>query len=168
MTSALLQAAIMCGFIVLQTVVFPNGVVRGAVPDVALIILCFASNHQGSFRGELSGFASGLLLDSISLAPLGFHAFIRAIIGFLFGVFRGKLFVDPVFVPVVMLLVATTIQALIAYLLASIFAPELAATIFSDRFALELGMNAILAPFFFALMKAVGMIRPGAERVGYE
>lgn len=168
MTSTLVHTAIMCGFIVIQTVVFPYGLIRGAVPDIALIILCFSANHQGSYKGEISGFGSGLLLDAISLSPLGFHACIRTIVGFLFGVVRGKIFVDPIFIPVVMLIIATVIKALFAYILAAVFSPEIVTTIFSQRFAIELGMNALLAPFLFALMKSIGMIRPGTERVEYE
>ena len=168
MTSWLLHTALMCGFIVLQSVVFPAGLIRGAVPDLALILLCFSAHHHGSYRGELSGFAGGIVLDALSLAPLGFHALIRTFIGFLYGLFRGKIFIDPIFVPVVMVVVATIIKAILGYLLSAIFAPEIATTVFSERFGIELGLNAVIAPFFFALLKALGMVRQGRDQLSYE
>jgi rod shape-determining protein MreD len=167
-TSIIVHATIMCGFVVLQTLVFPSGIIGGATPDIALVLLCFAANYHGSYRAEIGGFVSGLVMDSLSLAPFGFHSLIRAIIGYLFGVTRGKLFLDPVFAPVIMVAVATTLQSLIAYLIASVFAPDVAGTVFSARFGLELAMNSFVAPFVFALLKATGMIRPGREQVGYE
>ena len=161
MTSIYVHIAIMAGLIVLQTVVFPNGLIGGAMPDLALIVLCFSSNHHGSFKGQLSGFVSGLVLDFLSLAPLGFHAFIRTVIGMLYGLFRGKVFIDPILVPVVLVILATFLKALIAFLISSVFAPELAAAVFSRQLGIEIGLNALVSPFLFALLKGIGMVRTG-------
>ncbi len=168
MTSILLHTALMCGLVVLQTVAFPSGLVRGATPDLALILLCFSANHHGSYRGELSGFATGVVLDALSLAPLGFHAFIRTVIGYVSGVFRGKIFIDPILVPVLIIAAATLLKAVMGYGLASVFAPDVAPTVFSGRFGIEIGLNALVAPFFFALLKSLHLIRTGRERFDYE
>ena len=163
MNSIVVHTSIMTGLIVIQTVLFPSGLIRGAVPDLALILLCFSANHHGSYRGQLSGFVSGLVLDGLSVAPLGFHSLIRTTIGFLYGLFRGKIFVDPILVPVIIVTIATLMKAFGAYLLASIFAPDIAGTIFTGRFGVELLMNAVVSPFAYGLLKGVGMIRPGAS-----
>lgn len=168
MTAVALHVAIMCGLIVLQTVAFPAGLIRGAVPDLALVLLCFSANYHGSFKGEVSGFVSGFVLDALSLAPLGFHAAIRTLIGFLFGTLRGKFFIDPIFMPVLMVAVATLLRGVLAYLFTSLFAPELSVTVFSKQFGIELVMNALPAPFFYALIKSVNMIAPGRDRGEYE
>lgn len=164
----LLHTAIMCGFIVIQTVLFPAGLIRGAMPDVALIMLCFSANHHGSYRGELAGFASGFVYDALSLSPFGFHAAIRTIIGYVYGVFRGKIFFDPILVPVILVVVASVIRGLFAFVFAALFTPEMSRVIFSERFGIELGMNAALAPLLFALMKSLNMVRPGREQMGHE
>lgn len=158
MTSAVVHTAIMAGFILLETVVYPLGLIRGAAPDLALVILCFSANHHGSSRGELAGFTSGIVEDALSLSPLGFHAIIRATIGFLYGLTRSNLFIDPVLLPVVIVAVATLMKALLAYLFAAIFAQEIAATVFSAPFGLELLMNALVAPFVYGLLQMFGMI----------
>lgn len=168
MNSIVIHTSIMAGFIVLQTVLFPSGLIRGAVPDLALILLCFSANHHGSYRGQFSGFVSGIVLDALSVAPLGFHALIRSTIGFLYGLFRGKLFVDPILVPVIIVTIATLLKAFGAYLLAAIFAPDIANTIFVGQFGIELLMNAVVAPFAYGLLKALGMIRPGRAGLEYE
>ncbi|HUX21203.1 MAG TPA: rod shape-determining protein MreD, partial [Spirochaetia bacterium] len=82
-------------FVILQSTVLKNVRIFDVKPDVAFIIFMFTSTRQGSFRSELTGFSTGLVQDFLSLAPLGFNALIRTIIGFVYGLLRGRFFLDP-------------------------------------------------------------------------
>jgi rod shape-determining protein MreD len=155
---------VMIGLAVLQSTLFRYGVVAGVTPDMVMLVLIHTANHHGSFKGQVSGFVAGLVQDLISLAPLGYNAFVRTVIGFLYGLFRGKLFVDPIFAPIVMAAIATILKALMSFVLFSMFAPDHAGTAFAARFAVELGLNCVLSPFVYAILRAVGMIRTATSR----
>ncbi len=123
-------------------------------PDIALIILIFFSNNKGVVEGEVSGFIVGIAEDFLSLSPLGFNSFIKTVISFIFGSFKGKIFLDPIFFPMLMVLIATLMKGFIAVIISSLFlAPEAAPAVFTFRFAIEVIENCICAPFVFALMK---------------
>ncbi|MCK4540844.1 MAG: rod shape-determining protein MreD [Spirochaetales bacterium] len=152
--------------VILQSTLLRGMVIRGATPDIALIILVFSAHHLGEFRSLFSGFISGLIEDFLSLSPLGFHAFLKTLIGYLNGLFKGKIFFDPIFIPMIVVLIATTIKAGLGFLLLSLFNPAQAAGIFQISFWIELGMNVVLAPFIFALLKLFRILRP-TEKEGY-
>ena len=71
--------------VLLQTTVLGIVAVGGVTPDLQLILLVFLALRRGSMSGQLAGFAGGLLEDLVSLAPLGFHALVRTLVGFTSG-----------------------------------------------------------------------------------
>ncbi len=140
--------------VLLQSTLLNRIAVWEVTPDLSLILIVFFSNRFGSLKVEISGFAAGLVEDFISLSPLGFHTFIKTLSGFLFGLTRGKIFLDPVFIPVVLTAAATLFKHLIAGLLGAIFvAPDLLEPIFTAKMAIEIGLNAIISPFLFGILK---------------
>ncbi len=140
--------------IVLQSTVLGRIAIGGVRPDLALIILVFASLRRGSMVGQLSGFASGILEDLMSVSPLGFHPLMRAVIGYLYGIFAGNVFVDPFLMPMVLTVIATLIKGLLSGLIASVFGIASAGFLyFAGRIWIEVGYNAVLAPFLFALLR---------------
>ena len=157
------HSAIMSGLVILQSTIFKHGLILGATPDFALITLIFSANHLGGYKGQIGGFVSGIVQDILSLAPLGLNAFVRTVMGFVSGIFKGKLFVDPVLMPLLMMVIATVLKAVLTYFLLLIFMPSQAYTIFTGKLAVELGMNAFLAPFFFGLLKLVKIVKPARE-----
>lgn len=157
------HSVIMSGLVILQSTLFKHGLVFGTTPDFALIVLVFSANHLGSYKGQIGGFVSGIVQDILSLAPLGLNAFVRTVMGFVSGLFKGKLFVDPVLMPLIMIVIATVLKAVLAYILLIIFMPSQAYTIFTGKLAVELGLNALLAPFFFGLLKLAKIIKPARE-----
>ena len=125
------------------------------LPDVALLILIFFSSCRGIMPGQITGFVSGLIEDFLSLSPPGFNGFIKTVTGFIFGSFKGKVFIDPIFFPVVMAAAATGLKGLIAVIIAAVFIrPESAPAVITARFGYELLFNCIASPFVFALMKS--------------
>lgn len=146
---------VMLFFILLQSTLFrklPGGFI---FPDIAFVILIFYSNGKGVMEGQISGFLTGFAEDFLSLSPPGFNSFIRTLTGFVFGHTHGKVFIDPVFFPVVLTAVATIIKGFTAVFISALFLkPESAPVVFTSRFFIEMAENCIAAPFVFALMKA--------------
>lgn len=159
-----IHMTLVVGLVVLQSTVFRHGVILGVTPDLALLVLVFSANQHGSYKGQIVGFAGGIVQDLLSFAPLGLNAFLRTLTGFLYGSFRGKLFVDPIFVPILMAAAATVLKAVLSFVLFGIFAPEYVAVAFSTGFAVELGLNCVLSPFVYGLLRATGFVRASRER----
>ena len=123
-------------------------------PDFSLIMLVFFSFRYGRSTGQLSGFASGILEDFLSLSPLGFNAFIKTMIGFLSGLFHDRIVMDPILFPFITLVVITFIKGIFSFLLIDIFNISISnSAVFSRIFFLELIINALLAPILFQLMR---------------
>jgi rod shape-determining protein MreD len=102
---------------ILQSTLLSHLAVYHAVPDLALGILVFSAYVNGSMTGQLTGFASGLLLDFLSAAPLGLNAFVRTLIGAAAGLMNGTFFLDAVFLPMALCAGATLIKAAVVFVL---------------------------------------------------
>ena len=149
---------LMAAVAVLQSTVLQFAAIAGVQPDLLLVILVFLANANGTMAGQVAGLAAGIVLDVMGLAPLGFYAMIYTLVGATFGITRGKMFVDPIFMPVVMLVVAVLVKALFAIAIASLFGvPGVTAGVFSTNFLIELGYTAVISPVFFGILR---MARP--------
>jgi len=125
-----------------------------AVPDLALCILVYTAYVNGTMTGQLTGFFSGIMLDCLSAAPLGFNTFIRTLTGGLAGFMKGTFYLDPFFLPMVLCACATILKAAVCYLLHLLFSGATPAySLFELTFWIELGLNTLLAPFLFALLR---------------
>lgn len=141
---------------ILQSTLLDNIIPMNIVPDFALIMLVAASWRYGSLSGEVSGFLIGLGFDAMSLAPLGFHAFLFAFIGYLFGRMQENIAPGPVFFPVVAAAIATIIKYGGSYLLSLIFGLNSGAVrYFSLDAVWELLINILFAPLVFFLVSTV-------------
>lgn len=151
-------SAVSVGLVAAQTNLLQFMAIGGALPDLALILLVYYAHYNGSFPGEIVGFITGMAFDALSAAPLGFHALIYTTAGYLVGVSRQRVVMDPIFVPVLFVAVMTLLKAFIGFILLAVFPVEAGfAGIISPRIAIEIGYNAILTPLLFALF---GLIRP--------
>jgi len=124
------------------------------VPDLALVILVFSAYVNGTMTGQLTGFFSGFLMDFLSAAPLGFHAFVRTLIGSLAGFIKGTFYLDFFFLPMALCAGATAFKALVYFLLHLVLAGAVPLyNVFGLDFWIEMGLNTLLAPFLFAFLK---------------
>jgi rod shape-determining protein MreD len=138
----------------LQSTLFFRLSIRYAVPDITLIILVYVSYANGRHVGQITGFLGGILLDFISLSPLGLNIFVRTVIGFLTGLLSGVFFLDAFFLPMVLCAGATFLKAGILVVLSLLFSGAIPAYNFSvAAFWIELALNTVLAPFLFALFR---------------
>ena len=147
--------------VLLQSTVLPKIAIRGVKPDLTLVILIFVSLRRGAMTGQLAGFAAGLAEDVVSLAPLGFHALLRSVVGFVYGLFLGNVFVDPLLMPLLFVLAGTLVKGVLSGLLVVVFeASAHGFAAFAGPFWIELLYNAVLAPFVFALLGLIKLLRP--------
>ena len=144
----------------LQSTVFSRlALTIRVVPDLALIILVFVAYTNGTMTGQLTGFFSGFMMDFLSAAPLGFHAFVRTLIGALTGFIKGTFFIDFFFLPMALCAGATVFKALIYFLLHLVLAGAVPFyNVFGLDFWIEVGLNAFLAPFLFAFLRLFGSL----------
>lgn len=147
-------------FVVLQSTILKGLRIFGVTPDIGFIIFLFTSVRQGSLRAEITGFSTGLIQDFLSAGPLGLNAFVRTLFGWLFGVFRGRLFLDPIFIPILMAVIGTLLKYLLTALLLLMFSSHpAAAAVISSRMWIEMGINGFFAPFVFALLRLFKFVR---------
>lgn len=157
----LLSSGLIALAVVLQSTLLHWVAVRGVIPDLGLIVLVFVAIRRGSMTAQLSGCVSGVVEDVLSLSPLGFHAFIRTVVGFLYGLTEGGIFVDPILMPVLLVVIATIFKALISSLLVVFLSiPAAGFAVFAGPLWIELGYNAVLAPFLFAALGLLKALKP--------
>lgn len=166
MTSTILYGGLLIGATaVIQSTVLRFTEIAGVAPDLVLIIVVFIANKNGTMTGQLVGFFGGMVLDLVGLAPLGFHALIYTLIGALVGLTRGKMFVDPIFLPVVLALAGQVLKSVFALVIAAVFALEsIHSHIFSTRFLVEIVYTGLLGPVVFALLGMTRRLQPDRRR----
>jgi len=146
-------------FVILQTTLLRRFTVAGVVPDIVFVLLLFSSVYQGSLRAQGTGFIVGILEDLLSLAPPGFNAFILTLFGFLAGMFKGTIFFDPVLMPIIFSGAGTMCKNILAYILKAIFVESRGTPLFTRHFWIEVGLNIIIAPIIFGLLKLFKIVR---------
>jgi rod shape-determining protein MreD len=139
---------------ILQSTLLSRLAIYHAVPDIALGILVFSAYNNGVMTGQFTGFCSGLLLDFLSAAPLGLNTFVRTIIGASVGLMKGTFFLDTLLLPMALCGAATLLKALYLWILHLLFVSAVPAYVaLSPVLWVEFALNALLAPFLFALLK---------------
>lgn len=139
--------------ILLQSTLLNRIAIKGVRPDLALIVLVFVSMRRGSMVGQVSGFAAGIFEDLMNVSPLGFHSLLRTVIGYLYGVFAGNVFIDPFLMPMVLTVIATILKGVLAGIISAVFGIASSGFItFTGRLWIEVAYNGVLAPFLFALL----------------
>jgi rod shape-determining protein MreD len=104
--------------------------------------------------GQITGFSSGLILDFLSAAPLGFNMFIRTFIGALTGLLKGTFFLDVLILPMVLCGLGTLVKAILVLFLRFLFGPVIPIySFFEPTLWIEVALNALTAPFLFAFLK---------------
>jgi len=146
---------------ILQSTLIGRIALLNVVPDLALCILVFSAYVNGTMTGQISGFLSGLFLDFLSAAPLGLNCLIRTLAGALAGFFKGRFFLDIIFMPLILCSLATILKAGLLFILSLIYGPSVPHySFFSYIFWLELGINSLCAPLLFFLLKKIRYLMP--------
>ena len=124
--------------------------IAGVKPDLLFISVVFFAYSFGSFYGEVVGFISGLLHDSISNSPLGLLTFPKMALGFIVGMFGSEVLKKNILTIFLLLFVSSIIKGIITLFLCYLFHEGKVKTVVSVILP-ESFYNAILAPFLFKL-----------------
>ena len=147
------SVVILLSFSLFESAVLSNVNMLPAVPDFLLICTIYFASNNGKLYGVPNGFASGLILDFLTAAPLGLHCIVRTIIGYSCGLFNKTLNLNGIFLPAVMGAVATLSKALIIWILSAVFPISVNHySIFSMGFLFELSANTVLTPIMFKFL----------------
>lgn len=144
--------------LILQTTVLDKLSFNNVKPDYVLIMIILISNYLGSIKGQLIGFFSGLVEDFFSLSPFGFSALIKTVIGYFSGKTESKIFLDPIVVPIIFVFTGTIIKSFLSFILIILFSPEKAGAVFSFSLLIEIGLNIILTPFLYLILKLIRVL----------
>ena len=127
-----------------------------AVPDVALCILVFIAYVNGTMTGQLTGFFSGFFLDFLSASPLGLNALVRTLTGALAGILKDTFYLGFFLLPMALCAGATIFKVLLLFPLHLLFKETVPAyDVFNLTLWVELGMNTVLAPVIFGLLRLI-------------
>jgi rod shape-determining protein MreD len=145
---------------VIQSTLLAHLRIMGAAPDLALCVLLYSAYKNGSMTGQCCGFTSGLCLDFLSAAPLGFNAFFRTILGVLTGKLKNAFNDDKILFPMLICAVGTLLKAGLIFILHIIFPSMIPTYDFNGPLLwVELGCNTLLAPFLFAFLDLFSTLR---------
>ena len=143
--------------------------IAGVKPDLALVIVALVAMRRGSMTGQVAGFASGLLADTISVGPLGLTAMTRTVVGYVVGRMEGMVAVDWLLLPAAVSIAATGLKALTVTVLA-LAVPwitgiyGIAAPAFLSSFLIEAGLNGVVAPALYVLLSLLPGMRERPPR----
>lgn len=150
---------------VLQSTVLRFTSIAGIQPDLVLIVVVFVANKNGPMLGQLAGLGAGVVLDVMGLSPLGFYALIYTVIGAIYGTTKGKMFVDPIFMPVILALVALFMKGGVGIALAGLYGIDgVVRSVFSTSYLIELGYTSLISPLLFGMLGLVRPLRPDRRR----
>jgi rod shape-determining protein MreD len=160
--STLLVTAAGVACAVIQSTILAQIVPLGVVPDLALVLLAAASWRHGSLSGEIAGFIIGLSFDALGLAPLGVHASIFTLTGYLFGRMQGSIAPGRYILPAVAAGTATLIKYTGSFLLSLVFGLNSAALRhISLNIMIELLANMLFSPLLFLLAAMLAQLSQG-------
>lgn len=141
---------------ILDMTLFPEFLIFGVRPDITLIVLTWSANLGGTQRGQIMGFAGGLIEDALSVSPLGFHALVRLAHAAITGRTRGAMMRDSLLTPVMLVLLALVVRWIAALILAGLFSLEsVIARLLSVNSVLHAAITVVIAPVVFFLFDRI-------------
>jgi len=144
--------AILGLLLLLQTTVLGYFSVWGFKLNLLWIVFVILAAQNGSFSSQIVGFVVGLAVDLVSLSPLGFHAFLFSLAGYLFGLGTGKVYFDPIVMPGLFGFLATLYDSVGSFVLNGVFRlGQPLSNFFYIGTLFHLLLNIILGPVIFWL-----------------
>jgi len=141
---------ILGSLLLLQTTLLGGLSIAGARIDLLWVVFIILATQNGSSISQGIGFVLGLAVDAVTLAPLGYHAFLFTLGGYLFGLGSGNVFFDPIVMPAFLMLLASVFQALVGFVLSAVFRlGDPLSTFFHLGFLFQTLLNVVLAPLVF-------------------
>ena len=140
-------------FVLFQTSILDSFFIIPVIPDILLILVLFLGLYNGSLFGEIHGFFTGLLIDFLTVGPLGLYTLLFSILGFLAGLLKKNVNTSGFFLVLFLGFIAFLVKTLILYLL-NFFFPNLINhySLVASATYLELGLTALFTPIVFKFL----------------
>lgn len=138
--------------------------IAGVKPDLLFVITVYMGYSFGSFHGEITGFASGLLHDSISNSPLGLMTLPKLAIGFVVGMFGRSVLKGNMAAILVLIFAASIAKGIITLFLCYIFHQGMISSVIHVILP-EAFYNAVLSPMLFFIFDKI--YQGELQREGY-
>jgi len=138
--------------------------IGGVKPDLLFILVIYMGYSFGSFYGQITGFISGILHDSVSNSPLGLLTFPKLALGFIAGMIGRSVIKNNVISIILLLFLASLIKGVITLFLSYTFHQTMISAIITIILP-ESFYNAILAPPLFFIYDKI--YEKELERGGY-
>ena len=148
---------------VLQVSVFSLVTIVGGTPDLLLVSLVAVALLRGSIVGSAAGFFGGFLLDTATLATLGFSSLLLTVVGFWVGRYGETTGRDRSHAPFVAVAVVTVLYAVGALTLHFVLGdPAPARVVLVETLFQDIALNLLLTIPVYALTRR--LLKP-VERI---
>ena len=149
-TSAVVFVAAM-----LQAVIVSSLIIGGGAPDLLLVVAVSLGLLRGSITGAVSGFASGLVVDLLTLETLGITSLVLTLAGFWAGRYAETTGRGRRLAPLVAVGVITVLAGVFGFVLHYMLGVEVVARhALLTALAPTLLLNLLLAVPVYALVRA--------------
>jgi rod shape-determining protein MreD len=129
-----------------QATILPSIHVIRVLPNVVLVLLLAWCAMRGTAEGLIWVFGAGLLIDVLALDPLGTNGLALLIVALLAGPSRRRFFHSGLVFPIVLVVVATFVHALVLLLIRSEGGGGLPIGSVFRLVTLQAMLNALLVP----------------------
>jgi rod shape-determining protein MreD len=166
----MIYSYVMTGILILLSLIvqghssFDSIRIGGVKPDLLFIFVIYMGYSFGSFYGQITGFISGILHDSISNSPLGLLTFPKLALGFIAGMIGRSVIKNNVIAVLLLLFIASIIKGVVTLFLSYTFHQSMMSAIITIILP-ESFYNAILAPPLFIIYDKI--YQKELEREGY-
>ena len=151
--SFLVSILIIFSAALVESTILVNLYILPVIPDLVLIVCVYLSLLNGKTYGQLSGFFSGIILDSITGVPFGLNCIFRTISGYIYGLFANHIVITGFIVPFLTVGSATLLKALLIKFIALFYTAINPVEIISIDFLIELIFNMAFSPFVFKFLQ---------------
>ncbi len=114
--------------------------------DLVFLSVLFLALCYGEKRGFFIGLVGGLLIDIISIAPLGFHTLGYALCGYLAGKWQGKYYTQSIWIHFFVVILMTSLFFVLSLMIKAFYGEVLLGTEFVSFFIPLILMNLFLTP----------------------
>lgn len=129
------------------------------LPDLAFILIIFASIQTGRKNSHWIGFLGGFLLHAFMQpdSVLGVYAFILTIICFIAGQMKGRLIIDPILLPLLYVFAALIMKGMFLFIFSLLPDLEICRISFID-FVISTAITTLCAPIIYNIMRLFRLI----------
>ncbi len=154
MKKVVLWTSLTVFFLVLvKTAVFSHLTFFDIHINLILFIIVYVSILNGSITGMICAFIAGLLLDFLSISPLGLHSFIFTLSAYIIGKFKGVYNMNKFLFPAFLGFATFLFNVLLVFVLHVLFGENIHIyDVFNLKFLIQLAVNTFVCPLIFLFL----------------